>query len=438
MRQTLFYINWELFGWPMFGIGWLLIVWCVFTVALLGWLVRRQGWNADTRSWLPIVTIVGLAIYGTQFLLPAETGLPVRGYGMMLMLAILASSGTARWRARQLGIDPELIVSLTLWMVISGIVGARLFYVIQYREQYWSHPWTIFQFYEGGLVVYGALVGACLGSYLFLRKRKLSVLAMADLVAPGLILGLAIGRIGCFMNGCCWGGLCTTDQWGVQFPVGSPPYVDQLASGNLLGFSSYLSRDENGPYFVVAEVHPQTPASGKLQTGQKLEPMHLGRTPRPIRVDLQTSGPDQSADPPIASAVIKGTGRVAWTESEVGSRSLPVVPSQLYSSVNAFALFLVIWFAFPFRKRDGQIFALLLTLYPITRFVLEIIRSDEGSQFGTSLTISQIVSLAILCGAGLLWWYVMRLPRQTSFPTFATPGPYHDSAHPDPANPRKS
>ena len=423
MRQTLFYINWELFGWPMFGLGWLLVVWGVLTGGLLVWLVRRQGWNADTRSWLPILAIVGVAIYATQFLLPAGAGIPIRGYGMMLMLAILASSGAARWRAGQLGLDPELIVSLALWMVISGIVGARVFYVVQYREQYWSQPWTIFRFYEGGLVVYGALVGACLGSYLFLRNRQLSVLAMADLVAPSLMLGLAIGRIGCFLNGCCWGGLCTTEQWGVQFPVGSPAYVEQLASGTLLGFTAQSSRDENGLHFVVSDIQQEQPADGKLQAGQKLKPMALGNTLHPVRVHLERPGPDQPPEQPIASAIIAGAGRVDWSASEVGSRSLPVIPSQLFSAFNAFSLFLIVWFAFPFRKRDGQIFALLFTLYPITRFVLEIIRADEGYQFGTSLTISQIVSLGILCSASLLWWYVMSRPQKTAFPTYTISRP---------------
>ena len=418
MRQTLFHINWELFGLPMFGFGWLLIVWCLLAIGLFTWLLNRQGWNADTRSWLPILAIIGSVIYGAQFVLPESSGLPIRGYGMMLMLAILAASTAARWRAQQLGLDPELIVSLALWLVVSGIAGARIFYVVQYRDQYWHQPWAILQFYEGGLVVYGALIGAGVGSIAFLKRRKLPILAIADLVTPSLMLGLAIGRIGCLLNGCCWGGQCGTDQWGIEFPVGSPAYTDQLARGTLLGLKTQLSEEEDGTHFVVTHVEPKMPADGKLRRGQQIVPLAGGNSVYPIRTHLPGPNAAATENQLAASATVQGVGTVQWQASEISPKSLPVVPSQLYSSCNAFFLFLVVWFAFPFRNRDGQIFALLFTLYPITRFMLEIIRADEGAQFGTELTISQIVSIAILCGAGCMWWYIMRLPRQTAFPTF--------------------
>lgn len=430
MRQTLFHINWELFGLPMFGFGWLFIAWCLFAMGLFAWLLYRQGWNADTRSWLPILAIIGSVIYGAQFVLPESTGLPIRGYGMMLMLAILAASTAARWRAQQLGLDPELIVSLALWLVISGIAGARIFYVIQYRDQYWHQPWKVLQFYEGGLVVYGALIGACIGSIAFLKRRKLPILAVADMATPSLMLGLAIGRIGCLLNGCCWGGQCGTDQWGIQFPIGSPAYTDQLAQGTLLGLTTQISENKDGTHFVVKRVQPQMPADGKLRRGQKLMPLAAGNSVRPIRVHLPGPSADATENQLAASAIVEGVGTVQWQASEISQKSLPVVPSQIYSSCNAFFLFLILWFAFPFRNRDGQIFALLFTLYPITRFMLEIIRADEGTQFGTALTISQIVSVAILCGAGCMWWYIMRLPPQTAFPTFGKDRAPQDKINP--------
>jgi phosphatidylglycerol:prolipoprotein diacylglycerol transferase len=71
---------------------------------------------------------------------------------------------------------------------------------------------------------------------------------------------------------------------------------------------------------------------------------------------------------------------------------------------------------YPFRRRDGEVVALLLTLYPISRFLLECIRKDEGGQFGTGLTISQNVSLLMLAGVALLWYYVLRQPRKTAWP----------------------
>ena len=100
-----------------------------------------------------------------------------------------------------------------------------------------------------------------------------------------------------------------------------------------------------------------------------------------------------------------------WAIEQLPQRSLPVHPTQLYSAMNAFSLCLVLVAWFPFRRRDGEILALMLTLYPISRFVLEAIRTDEGGRFGTGLTISQIVSLAMLLAAAGLWVYLQRFPR---------------------------
>jgi phosphatidylglycerol:prolipoprotein diacylglycerol transferase len=99
------------------------------------------------------------------------------------------------------------------------------------------------------------------------------------------------------------------------------------------------------------------------------------------------------------------------------SESLPVHPTQLYSSVNAFLLFTLLMAYYPFRRRDGEVIALLLTLYPITRFLLEWIRCDEPPQFGTTLTISQNVSVLMLVLVIGLWIYVFWQPKGTVWPT---------------------
>ncbi len=74
---------------------------------------------------------------------------------------------------------------------------------------------------KGGLVVYGAFFGAVAGVLLFVRKHRLPLLAVCDLVAPSMMLGLAIGRIGCLLNGCCFGAVCD-HPWAMRFPAGSP------------------------------------------------------------------------------------------------------------------------------------------------------------------------------------------------------------------------
>ena len=97
-------------------------------------------------------------------------------------------------------------------------------------------------------------------------------------------------------------------------------------------------------------------------------------------------------------------------------RSLPIHPTQLYAALDAGLLALVLWLAYPFRRRDGEIFAVLITVHPISRFLLEMIRSDEPGQFGTTLTISQWISLAFLVLAAGFWYYVEKQPRGSALP----------------------
>ncbi len=107
--------------------------------------------------------------------------------------------------------------------------------------------------------------------------------------------------------------------------------------------------------------------------------------------------------------------------AEIQPRSLPVHPTQIYSAINAGLLAWVLWNFYPYRRREGEVTALLLTLYPLTRFLLEIVRVDEAAVFGTGLSISQNISL-VLCVVGVgLWAYLRRLPRARV--DFARPEP---------------
>ena len=106
MLQTLFHIPREIAGFPVFGFGLALGVWVLFGLVLLARLVRRQGLNADTWSYVPLLALVAAAII---WLLPAicdAEGLPIRGYGVMLLLGIMAATGLLAWRARRVGLDP--------------------------------------------------------------------------------------------------------------------------------------------------------------------------------------------------------------------------------------------------------------------------------------------------------------------------------------------
>ena len=117
-----------------------------------------------------------------------------------------------------MGVEPEVILSLAFWMILPAIVGARAFYVTEYwSEQYWpvygekglaALLLAVVNVANGGLVIYGGFFGGVVGLVAFFWKYRVPLLATADLVAPSLMLGLAIGRIGCLLNGCCYGGAC--------------------------------------------------------------------------------------------------------------------------------------------------------------------------------------------------------------------------------------
>ena len=149
----------------------------------------------------------------------------VHWYGIMLALGFYAGFWTASRRSRRDGIPPETIMDLGPWLIIGGIVGARILYVATYwQESFAGKPLTeIFMIRNGGLVFYGGFIGAVLGCMIHCRRKKISFWKVADVLAPSLALGSAFGRVGCLMTGCCYGRVCTL-PWAIHFPQGHETY----------------------------------------------------------------------------------------------------------------------------------------------------------------------------------------------------------------------
>jgi prolipoprotein diacylglyceryltransferase len=149
-----------------------------------------------------------------QVLVHLPFGLPLYGFGAMLFLAFVAVVGWAGWRLTQVGLPREKVQDLAIVLFLSGLVGARILYMWQYFDKIEdkSIPGLIaafFSIWEGGIVFYGSVFGGLVG-YLIYRQFVLKRLGingwqLADGVAPLMAFGLAIGRVGCFLNGCCWG-----------------------------------------------------------------------------------------------------------------------------------------------------------------------------------------------------------------------------------------
>lgn len=188
-----------------------------------------------------------------------DGGLPIHSYGVMAMLGFLAALFAARWRAKRVGISAENITDVSIAALIGGILGARVFYCVQYAHGFQSF-WDYFKIWRGGLVVYGGVLGAALCVGLIIRMRKLRLLNVLDVAAYTFCLGLAFGRIGCFFHGCCYGVAVKPDAWyGVVFPPNAQPYLDggacPLAPGTPLFPSQLLSSLNLLIIFVVTSLY---------------------------------------------------------------------------------------------------------------------------------------------------------------------------------------
>ncbi len=413
MRQTLFYIPEKIAGVPVFGLGWLLLAWVLLVVGWLVWHRLQRRPSAEISGLLMFAVTVALAVLFVFPMLETEgLGLPIRGYGVMLLLAVVLGVATATHRARQVGVDPEQVYSLAFWMFALGIAGARLFYVIQFWEtfprsnslQTFS---AILKFTEGGLVVYGSLIGATLAFVLYAWRKRISIFRLADVIAPSLVLGLAIGRIGCLLNGCCYGGVCDEGPIGIRFPrfsapeaeLLSPAYRHQLALGRHHGLR--LAADGQDGSLTIVEVAPQSPASeAGIEAGTKVRSINGVQR-------LNDLGPLLAAAGEQFQLTTAGGRTFQLKLAQLPEWSLPSHPAQLYAAINGLLIFCVAWYFFPFRRREGEVFGLVLTVYPVTRILLEWVRADEIGQWGTPLTISQLISLLILL-LMLVYWAILR------------------------------
>jgi phosphatidylglycerol:prolipoprotein diacylglycerol transferase len=428
--QTLFYIPHEIFGLPLFGWGLGLVLWAI-AAAIAGVLLwRRTEWRKEIRDSAPFVVVVAAAIV---FLLPrlevraadgSVLGLPIRGYGLMLLLGVLSGVGLTIRLARSVGIAADVIYSLAFWMFGAGIIGARVFYVIQYWPSFYRDTLAgtlaeVLKFTEGGLVVFGAIAGGLIAFWAFATVRRLNRLMLADVIVPGMALGLAFGRIGCLLNGCCFGAESHWAHLAVTFPHYSsveqlnvsPPYWHQLSTGRFHGFS--MSKAGDGVQVVSVEPGSAAEKAG-LKSGVQIASIS-GRRVRDLADARQLLG--ESGPEVVLRAYDNSVYR--WTIGDLPKRSLPVHPTQLYSAINAALLWLLLCSLFQLRPRDGVVFAVAMTIYPITRFLLEMIRDDEPGRFGTPLTISQLASLLSLALVACFWLYLIRSWRAGGDATFS-------------------
>jgi phosphatidylglycerol:prolipoprotein diacylglycerol transferase len=254
-------------------------------------------------------------------------GITVYSYGFMLALAFITGTYLAQRRARREGVSAQLVFDLIFYALVSSIIGARAFFVAVNWDYYAHNVLEIFKLWEGGLVFYGGFIVAFLVVMVFLRAHRLPVMKIADIVSPSLAIGISIGRIGCFLNGCCYGKL--SPQWGVSYPAsGNPPaFAQQLAQG-LIGSEAQCS--------------------------------------------------------------------------------LPVLPTQLYESLSALVIFMILLWLEKRKRFQGVLFWVFLLLFSLYRCVIESFRYyDSNFVIAGSFTVSQAISalLALTAAAFLIRGY---------------------------------
>jgi len=174
-----------------------------------------------------------MALLAFQFQSPGpilfELGpVSVRWYGALIALAVLVGVTLAQALAKQRNVSPELVGDLAVWLVIGAIPGARLYYVLFEWERYAGKPGEIVAIWNGGIAIHGAILGGALAAAIFARLRRISWWRLADLVAPPLVLGQAIGRWGNFFNSEAFG-RPTDLPWKLYIPPAKrpPQYLDE-------------------------------------------------------------------------------------------------------------------------------------------------------------------------------------------------------------------
>lgn len=130
----------------------------------------------------------------------------VYSYGMMVAIAFLFGIFIARAEAVRKKINPDMAYDLGFYLLIGSIIGARIYYIVFFDSKgFLEDPLSIFKVWQGGLSIHGGIFAGIVTGLIFSKAKKVSFWALADLISPSIIMGQAIGRIGCFLNGCCAG-----------------------------------------------------------------------------------------------------------------------------------------------------------------------------------------------------------------------------------------
>jgi phosphatidylglycerol:prolipoprotein diacylglycerol transferase len=152
----------------------------------------------------------------------------IRWFGVMMATGFLVAFFNMNYQAKREGLNQQAISDMLIWILVGGLMGARIAYVIaNWPTEFASDPISMFYVQRGGLIYYGGLIGGIISSLIYVKIKKMSALSVADVAATSIPIGQAFGRVGCFLNGCCYGKV-TAAPIGVEYPINSSPWIEQV------------------------------------------------------------------------------------------------------------------------------------------------------------------------------------------------------------------
>lgn len=186
---------------------------------------------------------------------------PVRSFGVMLMIAFIVAIFIAGKRAPRFGLSAVAIQDAAIWIILFGVLGARVAFIAQEWKFYSAHTEEIFKLQMDGLTSFGGLLGGVIGIFIVSRLKRFHPFSLLDSVGVPMLVASAIGRVGCLLNGCCYGFACATSPPGVQLfdahgqklagPAGMPYYLPaQLVDSalSLIGAFVISRLERRGPW----------------------------------------------------------------------------------------------------------------------------------------------------------------------------------------------
>ena len=317
----------------------------------------------------------------------------VKSYGLAIVIGILAAIYIIRRLSDRIGTGPinkDYITNGALYALIAGVVGSRVFYVFHHYNEFRGRWVEVFSIWEGGLELLGGVLLSIVVIFAYLLVLKLPVRRFLDILAIGIVLVLGFGRLGCLMNGCCFG-QPSDAPWAIRFPYASIPYQSQVYPD--------MDRNRAQPHLDIPVEFYGVSIDGRWAAAEEGSKFYGDLKPfkmlSPQQKEQVTAGP---------------------------YRCLPVHPTQIYDSLNGFMLFAVLFTYWRFigygadgkRPRmavgkPGCTFALMFMIYGPMRFFIESLRDDNPFEI-YSLTISQLIGAGLFVFGVALFIAMAKMP----------------------------